>query len=181
MAQPVLLGRGVRQRGFTLVEILIAVAIIGVLVGLAVVSFTKQSRKARGSEAQAMFAALRIAQEQYHLENGRYFSTGANESDTFPATPTKTAQPFTPMPTSWVSLKVKLPEETGYCGYVVIAGMANNGANIGARATSFGFTTPTSDWYYLLAHCDLDGNGARDSYYFSWSGDTALQKQNEGY
>jgi prepilin-type N-terminal cleavage/methylation domain-containing protein len=176
-----LFGLGVRQRGFTLIEILIAVAIIGVLVGLAVVSFTKQSRKARGSEVQAMFAALRIAQEQYHLENGRYLSTGANEGDIFPATPMKTSQPFTPMPTTWVSLKVKLPDENGYCGYTVVAGMANNGTSIGAVAASFGFTTPTTDWYYLLARCDLDGNSTRDSLYFSWSGDPALQKRNEGY
>ncbi len=182
MAHPVLIALGVRQRGFTLIEILVAVAIIGVLVALAVVSFNKQSRKARGSEAQAMFAALRVAQEQYHLENGAYLSTGTGEADTHPATPVKTSQSFLPLPASWSQLRVRLPNENGYCGYVAIAGAANDATGLGAMATSFGLTTaPATDWYYLLARCDLDGSNTRDSYYFTWSGDTTVKKLNEGY
>lgn len=182
MARPVLMGPGVRQRGFTLVEILVAVAIIGVLVGLAIISFSKQTRKARGAEAQAMLAALRVAEEQYHLENGTYLSTGASEANTHPATPTKTSQSFLPLPAAWTQLKVRIPEENGYCGYVVIAGLANDATGMGAMANAFGLTAaPVTDWYYILAHCDLDGDNARDSYYFTWSGDTAVQKQNEGY
>lgn len=182
MARPVLMGLGVRQRGFTLIEILVAVAIIGVLVGLAVVAFGKQTRKARGSEAQAMFAALRVAQEQYHLENGTYLSTGGSEAVTHPTTPTKTSQSFLPLPTTWTMLRVRLPNETGYCGYVAIAGLANDATGIGAMANSFGLTAaPATDWYYLLARCDLDGNGTRDSYYFTWSGDTTVKKLDEGY
>jgi len=177
--QPVL---GVRQAGFTLIEILVAVALIGILAGIAIVSFGKQTRKARGSEANAVFAALRVAQEQYHLENGTYLSTGSNESNTHPAAPTPRAQTMLPLPTTWTSLKVQLPENTVYCGYVAMAGAAGDGTNLGTKAVEFGLTAaPSTDWYYLLAHCDLDGNGTRDSYYFTWSGDTRTQKQNEGY
>lgn len=182
MARPMLLSPSVRQRGFTLIEILVAVAIIGVLVGLALVSFAKQTRKARGSEAQAMMAALRVAEEQYHLENGTYLPTSTSEAVTHPTTPTKTSQSFLPLPTAWTQLRVRIPESTGYCGYVVIAGAANDATNVGAMAQAFGLTAaPATDWYYILAHCDLDGNSARDSYYFTWSGDTAVKKQNEGY
>jgi hypothetical protein len=79
-------------------------------------------------------------------------------------------------------LKVRLPEETAYCGYVTIAGDAGDSANLGTKAAEFGLTAaPATDWYYIIAHCDLDGNGSRDSYYFTWSGDTAVKKQNEGY
>ncbi len=182
MARAVLIAQPVRQRGFTLLEILIAVALIGVLAAIAVNSFGKQARKTRGAEANAMFAALRVAQEQYHLENGTYLSTSAAETTTHPATPTRTAQSFLPLPATWTALKVKLPEESGYCGYVAIAGPGGDGSNLGARANAFGLTAaPATDWYYLLAHCDLDGNGARDSYYFTWSGDTTVRKLNEGY
>jgi prepilin-type N-terminal cleavage/methylation domain-containing protein len=172
----------VRQRGFTLLEMMIVVALIGILAAVAVTAFTKQARKTRGAEANAMFAAMRVAQEQYHLENGAYLSTGTGEADTHPATPVKTSQAFLPMPATWVSLKMRLPEETGYCGYVAIAGPGGDGTNLGALANGFGLTVaPVTDWYYLIAHCDLDGNGSRDSYYFTWSGDTAVQKLNEGY
>lgn len=182
MARRVLMGSVVRQRGFTLIEILVAVAIVGVLIGLAVYNFGKTTRKARGSEAQAMFAALRVAEEQYFLENGTYFSTATAETNTHPAAPTKTSQSFLPLPPSWTQLRVRLPEETGYCGYVAIAGAANDATNLGATANGFGLTTaPATDWFYLVAHCDLDGNGGRDSYYFTWSGDTTIQKLNEGY
>lgn len=161
---------------------MIAVAIVGVLAGLAVMTFSKSTRKARGSEALAMFTALRVAEEQYHLENGTYYSTGATEADTWPAAPTKTSQTLLPLPAEWTTLKVRLPEETAYCGYVAIAGAAGDGTGIGAQATAMGMpAAPTTDWYYLLAHCDLDGQNARDSYYFTWSGDTRIQKLNEGY
>ena len=182
MAQRVLYGRGVRQRGFTLIEIMIAVGIIGVLVALAIFSWGKSVRKGRGAEAQAFFAALRVAEEQYHLENGTYFSTASSEAVTHPATPIKTIQTLLPLPASWTQLRVQIPEQNAYCGYVVIAGAANDSTGIGAMANAFGFTSaPVSDWYYLLAHCDLDGSSTRDSYYFSWSGDTTVLKQNEGY
>lgn len=170
-----------RQRGFTLLEIMIVVAIVGVLAGLAYMKFGRQVRKARGAEVQAIFAELRNRQEQYHLENGVYFSTGADEDAIFPAAPGLSPQALTPLPASWVSLRFKAPMSRVYCGYVVIAGPGGNGGNIGAKAIEFGMlAAPATDWYYLLAHCNLDGSNARDSYYFSWSGDTRIQKQNEG-
>ena len=169
-----------RQAGFTLIEILIAVALVGILAGLAVMKFSKQTRKARGAEVQAIFAELRNREEQYHLENGVYFSTGANENAVYPANPGAQSKAFTP-PAAWTPLRVKAPLSKVYCGYVVLAGAGGDGTTLGAKAVAFGLAAaPVSDWYYLLAHCDLDGNAARDSYYFSWSGDTAIQKQNDG-
>ena len=85
-----------RQAGFTLIEILIAVALVGILAGLAVMKFSKQARKARGAEVQAIFAELRNREEQYHLENGVYFSTGANENAVYPANPGAQSKAFTP-------------------------------------------------------------------------------------
>lgn len=172
----------VRQAGFTLIEILIAVAIIGILAGLAVMTFSKQTRKARGAEVQAIFAELRNREEQYHLENGVYFSTGANENAIHPAAPGAQSQLFTPQPAAWAALRVKPPLSRVYCGYVVLAGNGGDGTNLGAKAIEFGLVAaPATDWYYLLAHCNLDGKVARDSYYFSWSGDPKVQKQNDGY
>ena len=171
-----------REAGFTLIEILIAVAIIGILVGLAVVGFSKQTRKARGAEANAMFAAIRTAQESYHLENGTYYSTASNEANTWPTTPTKTAQALLPMPAEWTTLRIRPSHDRVYCGYVTIAGVANSATGIGALAQGFGLANaPATDWYYILAKCDLDGSSTRDSYYFTWSGDTRVQKLNEGY
>ena len=174
----------VRQAGFTLIEILIAVAIVGVLAGLAIMKFGAQTRKSRAGEVNAIFAELRNREEQYHLENGVYFSTGANENATFPAVPGPRSQAFRrgDQPAGWTPLRVQPPMTKVFCGYVVRAGRGGDATNIGAKAAEFGLNiAPATDWYYLLAHCDLDGNAARDSYYFSWSGDTRVQKQNDGY
>lgn len=170
-----------RQAGFTLIEIMIAVAVVGVLAGLAVMKFGAQTRKTRASEVQAVFAELRSREEQYHLENGVYFSTGADESDIHPDTPGPQSQAFAPLPASWTPLRVKVPLSRVYCGYVVQAGRGGDGTNLGAKAGDFGLAAaPATDWYYLLAQCDLDGNNAVDSFYFSWSGDTKVQKENDG-
>ncbi len=169
------------QRGFTLIEVMITVVIIGILAAIAVPQFMKQTRKARGAEVNAVFAELRQREEEYHLANGSYLSTGTGETDIYPATPGRTAQLASSPPASWTTLKVRLANENLYCGYVVIAGAAGSGTGLGAKAGEFGLTNaPTTDWYYLLAHCNLDGSSTRDSYYFSWSGDTRVQKQNEG-
>lgn len=170
-----------RTGGFTLVEILIAVAIVGVLAALAVPAFMRTTRKTRGAEVHAVFAEMRQRQEEYHLANGTYFSTGINEADLFPAVPGRTAQSVAGAPASWTTLKLRLPSTALYCGYVAIAGRANDATGIGAKAAEFGLTSaPRTDWYYLLARCNLDGNAGRDGYYFTWINDTKVQKQNEG-
>jgi type IV pilus assembly protein PilE len=168
------------QAGFTMVEIMIAVAVVAVLAAIALPSFTTQSRKAKGdSEVAAFFAELRIREEQYAVENGKYLSTGASESTTFPATATPNGTAITTLPTTWQTLKMRTPESTARCGYVVIAGLKTDAAGAVAT-TSFGFTVPAKNWFYMLAHCDLDGSSAVDSYYFSSSEDAKLQKLNYG-
>jgi hypothetical protein len=41
--------------------------------------------------------------------------------------------------------------------------------------------TPSISLPVSSSDLDLDGSSTRDSYYFTWSGDTRIQKLNEGY
>jgi prepilin-type N-terminal cleavage/methylation domain-containing protein len=169
-----------QQSGFTLLEIMVVVALIGILAAIALPSFGSQTRKAKGdSEVGAFFAELKIREEQYAVENGKYLSTGASESATFPATPKAAGQTLGTLPTTWQTLKVRTPESSARCGYVVIAGTKTDVAGAVA-STTFGFTIPAKNWFYILAHCDLDGSTAVDSYYFISNDDAKIQKTNYG-
>jgi Tfp pilus assembly protein PilE len=159
---------------------MVVVALVAVLAAIAIPSFAGETRKSKGdSEVAAFFAELGVREEQYAVENGRYLSTGTGETDTFPASARPTGTAISTLPATWQALKMRTPESTARCGYVAVAGV-KNGAPGAMAASSFGFTAPAKNWFYLLAHCDLDGNTAVDSYYFASSEDAKLQKINYG-
>jgi len=60
------------NRGFSLIELMVVVAIIGVLATLAVPRFQLFSAKARQSEAKTSLTALHTLQESYFMENNVY-------------------------------------------------------------------------------------------------------------
>ena len=59
-----------RNEGFTLVELMVVVAIIGVLASLAIPQYSKFTAKSRQSEAKISLGAMRTAIESYRPENG---------------------------------------------------------------------------------------------------------------
>ncbi|MEE8056243.1 MAG: type IV pilin protein [Pseudomonadales bacterium] len=61
-----------KQRGFTLIELMLVVCIVGVLLTLAVPSYTKQKLKANRSDAYTMLNEIMHAEERFAADNGVY-------------------------------------------------------------------------------------------------------------
>ena len=60
------------QRGFTIVELLIVIVVIGILAGLVITTFTGIQQKARNTERQTDVKALYGQVEAYYAQNGKY-------------------------------------------------------------------------------------------------------------
>jgi len=63
-----------RRGGFTLIELMIVVAIIGILAAIAIPNFLRFQLKAKSSEGKTNLAAIRTAEESYFAEYGGYVS-----------------------------------------------------------------------------------------------------------
>lgn len=173
------------QAGVSLIELMVVVAIIGILAAVAGYAYTRSTNKAKASEVHAIFAELRIRQEQYQAENGTYLSTGTSETDYYPAAPSgpNTTTPIdgSTMPDTWKDLRMQPDKTSVYCAYVSIAGDGGDNSNIGSVANSFGMSTaPATNWFYMIAECDFDGEPGTNSLYFARSDVSGVASLNPG-
>lgn len=64
--------RSKKESGFTLIEVLIVILIIGILAAIALPSFLNQTNRARLAEARSNVGALTRGQQAYLLERGSF-------------------------------------------------------------------------------------------------------------
>jgi len=67
-----------RHEGFTLIELMIVVAIIGILAAIAIPNFLKFQLRSKTGEAKANLAAIRTAEEGYFSEYSTYVLAAQN-------------------------------------------------------------------------------------------------------
>lgn len=74
-----------RHQGFTLMELLVAVAIIGILSGIAIPSYNKYMLRSHRTDAQGALTGLSNAMERYHSANNTYVGATLGSGGIFAA------------------------------------------------------------------------------------------------
>lgn len=76
-----------QQTGFTLIELMIVVAVIGILAAIAIPNYSAYIKRGKAAEATSNLATLRVKMEQYFQDNRTYIGGACS--------PTSGAQYFT--------------------------------------------------------------------------------------
>ncbi len=132
------------NKGFTLVEMVIVVVLIGILASIALPQYQKAAEKARSAEARTILGRIRSAEMAYYLEYDTYTNSLSN-------------------------LKISAPGYTSPCtnanfyftyNITATASTFNAQAN---RCTSGG-KSPAANSYYYMYTTDTIGLGSSESY-----------------
>ena len=70
-----------RIRGFTLIELMVVIAIVGIIAAIALPSFVNQVRKSRRSDAMRGLADLQLREERWRASHAKYLGTDSSAAD----------------------------------------------------------------------------------------------------
>ena len=168
--------------GFTLVELMVVVAIIGTLAAVASVSYSRYIKRARSAEVPRMFGEFMAKEKAFQAEFGRFLSTG-NEGTYWPTAMTlnKQADARTGSPGDVAAApKIDTGGDGLWCQYNAVAGAANSTA--GRRPwgkTCGGSRRPTAPGSMSWRNA-IGTPGSTNSIYAQKDDRTDIIRDNEG-
>ena len=150
------LSRHLRSAGFTTIELLIGVAIVGILAALAIPTFKSYVYRGRVTEAVTILNEIKSRQEAYRSRFGNYAAVSGNgdwSSATYtPSTLPGVQQAVWPSSAEWEELGLSPPGLVRF-RYATVAGLPGDTPPTDSNLNSNSF------WYAAQAEGDLDGDG----------------------
>lgn len=149
------------SRGFTLVELGVVVAIVGILAVIAIVGYRKMILNSKLTEAKTMINAIRLAEEDFKAESGQYLDISAAYCPSDGSQQKKWAwENTTCAANKWAQLPVHAdgPVQFGYAVYAgtTVAQPTNVDPQLINLAAHNGSKVP---YYVVHAKADLDPGG----------------------
>lgn len=139
------------EAGFTLVELMIVVAIIGILAAIAIPNFQKYQAKARQKESQILLSNLYTAETSNRGEHGTFTSCLTNAGFTPEGTKRYYAIGFTAAAAATAACRVPGTPADVACNLAVTAGIGAVGAGATCTAVDGSPNTPATEATYNLA------------------------------
>lgn len=155
------LRRLARSRGYTLTELMIVVAMIGVLASLAVVGYRKYVNSAKISEPLSLVQSIRAAEEEFKDKTMTYLNVSTNyfPRSSFDAKKMGWANTGHPDYLKWQTLGVVASGPVRF-GYKVNSGAAGTAVNVPIDyQPNPSIPTPANPWYIVQAKGDPNEDG----------------------
>lgn len=165
--QRVELERRRKSAGFTLVELMTVVAIVGVLATIGIMLVRQHFRESKSLEAMTIIQSIRAAQEARRAETGSYLNVSVS-GDWYPAMPDgKQRRSFVTThddAARWAALGVSRTDGTMF-GFRTYAGVPGPVAGFVLATTDpVAFPDATDNWYVIEATGDVDADGIRSQF-----------------